>query len=195
MPDERRSLDGKTEGDYISPASYILDTPLLGHECITLQLRLARSLRLPPPKTGHCNTHCGILVCDGADIFQLVECCSPDERINQQLQRLSPTRVEYYKNKLNKQRINRHRYGYFPLYQFPADAWFVIKRAALDQFIHIFLNVLINRKENLEYQPLYHACCGWPVNIMTTSVSSSIIPTNYCLFLKNGRKLTVSLNI
>ncbi|EBP3213363.1 hypothetical protein AHZ37_002342 [Salmonella enterica subsp. indica] len=58
----------KTEGDYISPASYILDTPLLGHECITLQLRLARSLRLPPPKTGHRNTHCGILVCDGADI-------------------------------------------------------------------------------------------------------------------------------
>ncbi|HAV1239951.1 TPA: hypothetical protein JGU28_004762, partial [Salmonella enterica] len=75
----------KTEGDYISPASYILDTPLTGHECIALQQRLARSLALPPPETGLCNIHCGILIRDGENIFQIAEYCSPEQRINQQL--------------------------------------------------------------------------------------------------------------
>ncbi|WP_278401277.1 hypothetical protein [Hafnia paralvei] len=55
----------KTEGDYISPLSYIMDTPLWGHECVALQQRLARSLDLPPPERGRCNIHCGIIVHDG----------------------------------------------------------------------------------------------------------------------------------
>lgn len=63
----------KTEGDYISPLSYIRDTTLLGHECLALQQRLARSLDLPPPERGRCNIHCGIIVHDGGDIYQIAE--------------------------------------------------------------------------------------------------------------------------
>lgn len=61
----------KTEGDYISPSGYIIDTPLLGHECVALQQKLAHSLNLPPPEAGRCNIHCGIVVRDGDNLYQI----------------------------------------------------------------------------------------------------------------------------
>lgn len=42
----------KTEGDYISPPSHIMDTPLLGYEYVMLQRLLAHSLNLPLPESG-----------------------------------------------------------------------------------------------------------------------------------------------
>lgn len=61
----------KTEGDFISPPSHIMDTPLLGYEYVMLQRLLAHSLDLPLPESGQCNIYRGILVSDGSDIFQV----------------------------------------------------------------------------------------------------------------------------
>ncbi|MCZ9150505.1 hypothetical protein OM219_20530 [Escherichia albertii] len=159
----------KTEGEIISPASYIIDTPLMGHECIALQQRLAFSLSLPPPQTGHCNIHCGITVQRGGSLYQIVENISSVQRITQQLQCLSPGKQEYYREKLNRLHINREQHNYFPVYHFPDDAWFVIKRVHLEQFICIFLHRQKIKKNKFVYPPLYPACCGWPANITTVS--------------------------
>lgn len=128
----------KTEGEITSPASYIIDTPLMGHECIALQQRLAFSLGLPPPQTGRCNIHCGITVQSGGALYQLVENISSEQRITQQLQCLPSSKQEYYREKLSRVHINREQYNYFPVYHFPDDAWFVIKRTNLEQFIRTF---------------------------------------------------------
>lgn len=128
----------KTEGEYISPASYIMDTPLLGHECVALQQRLAHSLALPPPETGRCNIHCGILVSDGNNIYQITEYISSEQRISRQLRYLPVDKRAYYCDKLSKLHINRDLRGYFPVYHFPDDAWFVIRRTNLEQFISTF---------------------------------------------------------
>ncbi|EDQ7230747.1 hypothetical protein XL92_004250 [Salmonella enterica subsp. enterica] len=128
----------KTEGGYISPSSYITDTPLLGHECVALQQKLAYSLDLPPPETGRCNIHCGIIVQDEADIYQLYENTSLEQRILRQLQYLPDSKRKYYRDKLSKLYINREQYGYFPVYHFPNDACFVVKRTNLEQFISSF---------------------------------------------------------
>lgn len=138
----------KTEGDYISPKSFIVDTPLMGHECIELQRRLALSLDLPPPETGRCNIHCGIIVRDGNHIFQLAEYCTVEQRIDEQLHHLPPSKTELFNRKIDRQHIQNHRSGYFPLYNFPADAWFVIRRTALEQFISHFF-----KPEDMQEKP------------------------------------------
>ena len=128
----------KTEGNYISPASYIIDTTLLGHECVALQQRLAHSLDLPPPETGRCNIHCGIIVRDGNNLYQIAEYISSEKRISQQLHYLPVDISTYYREKLSKLHINQDQYGYFPVYHFPDDAWFVIKQTNLEQFVRTF---------------------------------------------------------
>lgn len=95
----------KTEGDYLSPRNFIVDTPLMGHECIELQRRLALSLDLPPPGTGRCNIHCGIIVRDGNDIFQLAEYGSVEQRINEQLHHFPPSKAEFFHSKIDRQHI------------------------------------------------------------------------------------------
>ncbi|HHQ9852083.1 TPA: hypothetical protein ACSXNK_004385 [Escherichia coli] len=128
----------KTEGDIISLGRHIIDTPLMGHECIALQQRLAFSLGLPPPQTGRCNIHCGITVQSGGALYQLVEDISSEQRITQQLQCLPSGKQEYYREKLSRLHINREQHHFFPVYHFPDDAWFVIKRTNLEQFIRTF---------------------------------------------------------
>ncbi|MDN8600277.1 hypothetical protein Q0A17_12780 [Citrobacter sp. S2-9] len=128
----------KTEGKYIYPDEYIIDTPLIGHECIALQQRLAHSLGLPPPMTGLCNIHCGILVQDGNEIYQAVDYMSSGQRIIQQLQHLPSDKREYYQEKLSKLNVNQEQHHYFPVYHFPDDAWFVVKRTNLERFLSAF---------------------------------------------------------
>ncbi|MGT5847306.1 hypothetical protein ACRW0W_25100, partial [Escherichia coli] len=125
----------------------IVDTPLMGHECIELQRRLALSLDLPPPETGRCNIHCGIIVRDGNHIFQLAEYCTVEQRIDEQLHHLPPSKTELFNSKIDRQHIQNHRSGYFPLYNFPADAWFVIRRTALEQFISHFFKPAAEMQE------------------------------------------------
>lgn len=159
----------KTEGSCIYPDSYILDTPLLGHECIALQQRLAFSLGLPPPQTGRCNIHCGITVQSGDSLYQIVENISSEQHIADQLQNLSPDKREYYMDKVNRLHINQIQYGYFPVYHFPNDAWFVIKRIHLEQFIRVFFTQTEDQKNKFVYPLPYPACYGLPANITTIS--------------------------
>lgn len=127
----------KTEGCYITPSDYIIDTPLLGHECIALQILLARSLRIPPPRTGQCKINCGILVNDEKNIYQVFERLPVGQRISRQLSQLSADRAKYYHHQIDRLKFNRHRTDYFPVYQFPDDACFVIRRKNLEQFMRL----------------------------------------------------------
>ncbi|MCX8965987.1 hypothetical protein EHW66_13600 [Erwinia psidii] len=128
----------KTEGDYITPDHHVIDTPLLGHECVVLQKLLARSLNIPTPKTGQCNIYCGILVHDGDHLYQLFENISVGQQISRQLNQLSASKAKYYHYQIERLKFNRHRTDYFPVYQFPDDACFVIRRAHLENFIRTF---------------------------------------------------------
>ncbi|EMO8104898.1 hypothetical protein WDP34_000852 [Salmonella enterica] len=117
----------KTEGDYISPPSHIMDTPLLGYEYVMLQRLLAHSLNLPLPKSGRCNIYCGVLVSDGSNIFQIFEYQSLEQRIFQQLQLIPVDKASLCHDEINKIQFDRTKKDYFPVYHFPGDACFVVK--------------------------------------------------------------------
>lgn len=128
----------KTEGDYITPPSYIMDTPLLGYEYVMLQRLLAHSLNLPLPETGQSNTYCGILVSDESHIFQVFEYQSLEQRIFQQLQFIPADKASLCHDEINKIQFDRTRKDYFPVYHFPGDACFVVQRQHLESFLNRF---------------------------------------------------------
>ncbi len=117
----------KTEGDYISPPSHIMDTPLLGYEYVMLQRLLAHSLNLPLPESGQCNIYCGVLVSDGSNIFQIFEYQSLEQRIFQQLQLIPVDKASLCHDEINKIQFDSTKKDYFPVYHFPGDACFVVK--------------------------------------------------------------------
>lgn len=128
----------KTEGDLISPEHHIIDTPLLGHEYITLQRLLAHSLNIPKPITGQYNFHHGVFARENDITYQVFEATTLEKIIEQRLRHLPASIVNYYNEKLKHIEIEQKGIHYFPLHHFPDDAWFVIKRSALEQFISVF---------------------------------------------------------
>ncbi|ECU9384886.1 TPA: hypothetical protein ACIVB1_001518 [Salmonella enterica subsp. diarizonae serovar 61:l,v:z35] len=128
-----------TEGDLITPAHYVMDTPLLGNEMLKLQTLLADSLSLPHPLTGQYNSHYGVLVKDEHTIYQVFEYSTWEHRIEQQLQMFQASHLssfypdhpqQFLKGKLDP--------ACFPVHLFPGDACFVVKRANLEKFIEIY---------------------------------------------------------
>ncbi|EIV8816261.1 hypothetical protein NZZ80_002082 [Escherichia coli] len=128
----------KTEGDYIFPEHHIIDTPLIGHEYIVLQRLLAHSLKIPKPITGQYNSHYGVVVRENGIIYQVFESTTLENRITQRLRHLSIPVATYFYESTKSQDLKQAGTRYFPVYHFPDDAWFVIKRTALEQFINTF---------------------------------------------------------
>ncbi|EOF5434011.1 hypothetical protein ACK1MO_003717 [Salmonella enterica] len=125
-----------TEGDYISPPHFIMDTSLRGPEYAAVQKLLARELKLPAPVTGQYDVHYGVLVQDDKNtLYQVFELSSYSQRISRQLQYLPISTASHLHEALNKSKI-KDAMDYFPVYQFPDDACFVIKHDALEKFIH-----------------------------------------------------------
>ncbi|RUT66526.1 hypothetical protein CKG00_09080 [Morganella morganii] len=128
----------KTEGNYITPPHYILDATLLGSEHVELQKLLSKSLNIPPPVTGQHNTHHGILVTDTEYIYQTFELNTFKHRISQQLDSIPINLAMLFNEQIKETNSNKEGLFYFPVYHFPDDACFVIKRSVLEQFIHTF---------------------------------------------------------
>ncbi len=126
----------KTEGNYVSPSCHIIDAPLFGIDLIELQKQLARSLLLPHPQTGQGNIHYGLIVRDESGIWQVFENLSFEERINHQLNGISSDDVTCFYNDADKLEVDWRRIDYFPVYHFPEDACFVVKRKHLETFIN-----------------------------------------------------------
>lgn len=157
----------KTEGDYITPASYIMDTLLLGHECVALQQRLAHSLDLPLPETGRCNIHCGILVRDGNVIYQITECISPAQRMAQQRQSLPPDKTSYYYDKLSRLHINRTSPVIFPFIIFRMMPGLWSKKHVWNSLLVPFS--LLRQGCQIRFPHRFSAFCGCPVSVTTVS--------------------------
>ncbi|EGT0668113.1 hypothetical protein JAG28_003495 [Citrobacter werkmanii] len=128
----------KTDDVLISPIYHIIDTPLIGYEYTEVQKLLANSLNLPQPVSGQHNYHYGIFVRKEGEIFQVFEQCTWQERISRQLNYLPVEMAVSLREQIAKQGIPRTGIGYFPLFHFPDDAFFVIKRDELEQLIHKF---------------------------------------------------------
>lgn len=128
----------KTEGDYISPQYHIIDTPLLGLEYMILQQLLASTLNIPKPVKGQYNFYYGVLVHEDGILYQTFESTTWENRITQRLKRFPVNTAYKLQEKIDNTTLENHGTHYFPLHHFPDDAWFVIKRSALEQFINIF---------------------------------------------------------
>lgn len=102
---------------------------------------LARSLNLSLPETGQYNIYCGILVCDGNNVFQVFEYQSSEQRIFQQLQFIPEDKASLYHGEINRIQFDRTKKDYFPVYHFPGDACFVVKRQHLESFINKFYSL------------------------------------------------------
>lgn len=126
----------KTEGAFISPENHIIDTPLMGHELLKLQIALADTLSIPRPITGLHDSHYGILVRDDINIYQVYEVSTWEQRIEQQIQRI---RASYFSSSVPPQPPSpsgKKKKFCFPVHVFPDDACFVVKHSHLKDFIH-----------------------------------------------------------
>ncbi|EJM1221353.1 hypothetical protein NNV51_002911 [Salmonella enterica] len=128
----------KTVGDYIVPSCHVIDTPLLGCEYVALQKMLAHSLNLPNPGNGRSNIYCGILVCEGENIFQVFEYEHLERRVTHQLKSINAYDARLLLAEIKNKSFIEDRKDYFPIYEFPADACFVVNRKHLDSFIDSF---------------------------------------------------------
>ncbi|MFE8114772.1 hypothetical protein [Brenneria goodwinii] len=138
-----KKLIVSTDGDYIIPQSNIIDTTLIGSEYVTIQHLLAHTLRLPLPVKGSKEINYGISVILSGDIFQVFEKTTWQERIQQQIMRL-PQRItpKYHKHFDSVDMSEYYHKEYFPLYNLPSDACFVIRFTELEKLI----NLLIEKK-------------------------------------------------
>lgn len=126
-----------TDGEYISPTQRVINTCLLGYEFVLVQRLLADSLNLPSPVIGANNINYGITVNLAGESFQVFEKITWQSRIKHQTMRLpeivatdvcahvSSENMENYRNK-----------DYFPIYELPQDACFVIRYAELEKLLN-----------------------------------------------------------
>ncbi|EAY5894341.1 hypothetical protein RU12_21660 [Salmonella enterica] len=107
-----------TEGDYISPPHFIMDTSLRGPEYAAVQKLLARELDLPVPITGQYDVHHGVLVHDDDNtLYQVFELTSFSQRISHQLQHLPIHTAAHIHETLTGIEI-KNATDYFPVYHF-----------------------------------------------------------------------------
>lgn len=144
------SLIVSTEGEYISPAERIIDTDLTGYEYIEVQRLLSHSLNIPLPVKGANDINYGISVIYLGEIFQIFEKITWEERIKNQTMRLPNNITQHLNENFLSKYIDDICYKeYFPVYDLPPDACFVIRHAELDKLV----NILNKNKNLLTYSP------------------------------------------
>lgn len=140
-----RNLIVSTSDKHITPVQRIIDTSLAGYEYVLIQRLLAHSLKIPLPVTGATEVNYGITVSYYGEIYQVVDKITWNERIKHQIMQLPENIVPDIDKNISHQRINRClEKDYFPVHNFPQDAWFVIRHAEVEKLI----NILIKDKTN-----------------------------------------------
>lgn len=132
----------KAENEIIRPHCHVMDTPLIGCECLVAQNFLARSLGFPLPEKGQFNTCCGVLVKDKTNIFQILEYTTLGQRISQRLNCIPENQVGSYRAEIDMDSLIMNEVNYFPVYDFPRDAYFVVKRDNLEKFTDTFFPIV-----------------------------------------------------
>ncbi|HFW4265906.1 TPA: hypothetical protein ACIBOF_004003 [Salmonella enterica subsp. diarizonae serovar 61:r:-] len=137
----------RSEGKYITPEKSIIDTSLNGHEYVSVQHLLANSLEFPPPVTGRYSVNYGISVLICGEIFQVFEKTTWQKRISQQLMKLPESLSQEIRKTLSvlsPQHLYTHEY--FPLYDLPPDACFVIRRTELEKLLKLYISVPVSTR-------------------------------------------------
>lgn len=125
-----------TEGRYISPDQLVMNTGMLGYEFVLIQRLLAQSLNMPLPVTGANNANYGITVTLSDQSYQIFEKKTWQERINQQIMRLPEHIIaDIYEDESVNRFMDCSGKGYFPVYDIPEDACFVIRQEELDKLL------------------------------------------------------------
>lgn len=133
-------LTFSTEGEFIYSLHRVIDTTLLGYEYILIQHLLSRSLKISSPVTGASENNYGITVSLSGEIFQIFEKVTWKERIKKQIKQLPEGVVpdNYEKMLLHDMEEYSHK-AYFPIYELPKDACFVIRQAEMNAIINVLV--------------------------------------------------------
>ncbi|HBM2978180.1 TPA: hypothetical protein LVL89_001333 [Klebsiella michiganensis] len=131
-----RCLILSTEGRYISPDQLVMNTGMLGYEFVLIQRLLAKSLNMPLPVIGANDTNYGITVTLSGQPYQVFEKKAWQEKVNQQIMRLPEhIIVDIYEDEFINKFMDCSGKGYFPVYDLPEDACFVIRQEELDKLL------------------------------------------------------------
>lgn len=149
-----------SEGKYIIPDKSIIDTSLNGHEYVSVQHLLAHSLEFPPPVTGRYSVNYGISVLICGEIFQVFEKTTWQKRISQQLMNL-PKSLAHEIRKTLTGLSPQHLYTqeYFPLYDLPPDACFVIRRTELEKLLKLYISPPVSTRISSALARLFWLAC------------------------------------
>ncbi|EAA0897818.1 hypothetical protein DLB95_10030 [Salmonella enterica subsp. diarizonae] len=149
-----------SEGKYITPKENIIDTSLNGHEYVSVQHLLAHSLEFPPPVKGKYSANYGISVLICGEIFQAFEKTTWQQRISQQLMKL-PEPLSQEIRQLLSGISPQHLYAqeYFPLYDLPPDACFVIRRTELDKLLKQYTSAPVSTRTSSALARLFWLAC------------------------------------
>lgn len=157
---QNNTLMPRSEGKYFTPDISIIDTSLNGHEHFSVQNLLAHSLEFPPPVTGRYSVNYGISVLICNEIYQVFEKTTWQQRISQQLMKL-PEPLSQEIRQLLSGISPRHLYAqeYFPLYDLPPDACFVIRRTELDKLLKQYTSAPVSTRTSSALARLFWLAC------------------------------------
>lgn len=135
-----KNLIMSTEGEYKHLLAGVLDTSLCGYECVLIQRLLSRSLKIPLPIIGINHQNYGITVNFSGEKFQLYEKKTWLERINNQVANLSPDVSEdILADPSFSESYKSNWKEYFPIYDLPQDACFVIRDSEFEKLVKLLL--------------------------------------------------------
>ncbi|HAV1913890.1 TPA: hypothetical protein JG948_004253 [Enterobacter hormaechei subsp. steigerwaltii] len=130
------SLILSTEGEYISSYQLVMNTKMMGYEFVLIQRLLAHSLKMPLPVRGASDVNYGITVVFSGQLYQVFEKKTWQERLNQQIMRLPEHIISDINENESVQRfLHCSEKGYFPIFDLPEDACFVILQEELDKLL------------------------------------------------------------
>lgn len=138
-----------TEDVNTYPEQQVLDTNLFGYEYVLIQKLLSHHLGIPKPIIGANSINNGFTVTISGDTFQIFEKKTRLERVKDQLRCISDQINIDFDEIFNLPDINQYsKPEYFPVYNFPKDACFVIRREEIEKVMS-----LIGNKTNPESPP------------------------------------------
>ncbi|EOG2908957.1 hypothetical protein ACK85T_003739 [Salmonella enterica] len=179
----KNSFTTCSEGKYITPEKSIIDTSLNGHEYVSVQHLLAHSLKFPLPVKGRHSVNYGISVLICGEIFQVFEKTTWQKRISQQLMNL-PKSLAHEIRKTLSGLSPQHLYTqeYFPLYDLPPDACFVIRRTELEKLLKLYISAPVSTRVSSALARFFWLAC-WHNESIRSLISHPYpwIPCYACL--------------
>lgn len=130
-----RNLIISTSDETISPIQLVIDTTLAGYEYVLVQRLLARTLNISSPIKGANEINHGISVFLYGELFILLEKATWMKRFEKQTRRLPQDIIPNIHEHFLSQ--NKGKHAYFPIYELPRDACFVIRRTELEKIIEL----------------------------------------------------------